>query len=264
MEYSQTEKRYPMPGRQHSASRVLGCVGFLILKKTIFAAFVSVLILSCSGSKTQIHGSNNGFLGIVKDNVLSIYKFSNKWIIFPDRSFTLRPKDKIIYFDSSFIVLQRDRTLKFNSFNKGWAETEGGFILPDGFKNALYGRSGNNIYLVKDNAIRAYDFNHSSWDNSLDNFLLPPKYRDLFLFTWIGHTALSVAGSEGLQFYELDGNGLSKNIVGFSPEQKHTKFIPYFQSIGVVEKDVISFYQPSYDDFEDQKWLYIPEMDFQL
>ena len=243
----------------------IGYYWVYMFRKIIIAVFVSLLLLSCAaGSKAQVYGSNNGFLGIVKENVLSIYKFSDNWIKFPDRSFTILPKDKIIYFDSSFIVLQRGGTLKFNSFNRGWTETEGGFTLPAGFKNPLYSRSGNDIYLVKGNTLRAYDFNHDDWDNTLDNFLLPPKYSDLFLFTWIGHTTLGIAGNDGLQFYELDGSGLSKNIAGFLPPEKYLKIIPYFQSIGIVENDVICFYQPSYDDAEDQQWLYVPEMDFPL
>ena len=233
--------------------------------KIVFVVLIISLFLSCTGKKLEIYGSNYGFLGIVRNNTLNIYKFMDEWIEMTDRNFTLRPGDKILYFDTGYIVIQKNNVLKLYSFNNGWTEIEGGFTLPAGYKHVFYNRIGNDIHLVKDNGIKTDNLGHRHWAEMPErNFLLPEKHGDIFLFSWLGITNLSVAENDSLNFYELDGNGLSKTIVSFTLPQGYKNIIPYFQSIGVVENGVIKFYEPSYENIEDQKWKEIPDMDFIL
>jgi len=233
--------------------------------KTIFVIFILFLFLSCTNQKIEIHGSNYGFLGIVRNNILNIYKFADEWIEMPDRNFTLRSGDQIVYFDASYMVIQKNSVLMFYTFNKEWIESDGSFALPAGYKKVLYDRIEHDIYLIKDNAIKTYKFIGRSWEEIPEsNFILPKNRGDIFLFSWLGITSLSVDEKDNLKFYELDENGLSRSIVSFIPPPGYKKIIPYFQSIGVVEKDVIKFYEPSYDKFEDQRWQEITNMDFLL
>ena len=231
--------------------------------KNIFVILILFLFLSCTEEKMEIYGSNFGFLGIVRKNTLNIYKFADEWIEMPDRNFALRYGDQIVYFDASYMVIQNNNVLKFYNFNKEWFEFDGSFALPAGYKNVLYNCNRHDIHLVKDNAIKTYKFIGRHWEEMPEiNIILPQKHGDIFLFSWLGSTFLSVEEKDSLKFYELDGNGLSRTIVSFIPPHGYKKILPYFHSIGVVEKDVIKFYEPSYDEFEDQKWLEIINMDF--
>ena len=237
------------------------------MKTKFFIIMISVLFLflSCNGEKTEIYGSNSGFLGILKNNELNIYKYSGKWIEMPDRNFTLGSGDQIDYFDAGYIVIKKKNALKFYTFNKGWTETAGGYKLPSGYKNVLYNQISHDIYLVKDKSIKAHKFIGRGWEEvPAGNILLPQKSSNIFLFSWLGNTSLSVDENGNLKFYDLTGNSLSETIASFSPPDEYKKIIPFFQSIGIVENQVIKFYEPSYDKYEDQKWLAIPDMDFYL
>ena len=235
--------------------------------KNIFGVFIFFLLsfcfLSCAEKRPEIYGSNSGFLGLVKNNVLNIYKFTGEWTEIPDRRFTLSPGDKLIYFDASFIIIQKKNVLKLQTYNAGWKETEGSFTLPAERGEILYDRNGSDIYIVMRNAIKAISFNYSHWDERLvNNIDLPQKRNGIFLFSWLGAAFICVDGKDSLQFFELNGSVSSVVISSFTPPRGYKKAVPYYQCIGIAENDEINFYEPGFDNKGNQKWLEIPEMRF--
>ena len=226
---------------------------------------ISVFV-SCTKEKTEIYGSNFGFLGIVKNNTLNIYYYADKWIEMPERNFTLQGGDKILHFDRGLVAVLRDGELKTYSFPiNTWIESDK-FTPPKGYKDIFYKRFGYHIYLVIDNELRFYKYGRSrGWSEiSEQKLLLPKKYSDMLLFSWFGNYFISVVENKELKFYELAGNSVPKEIPGFVLPRKYDKIIPYGNGIGIVNKEIVKFYELKKDDLQNEKWTENPNMEFDI